>query len=110
MWRLGSLRASPGARHYDTRRAADQLDHCLSTGVDVYRHSPRHASEPVVAYLVGLQKGGNDGTNRDAGVAVGGGGRLGGGVAIRNPGFAGDRGVARGADLVEQHLLTPSSR
>ena len=35
----GSLRASPGARrHYDTRRAARQLDHCLSTGVDVYRH------------------------------------------------------------------------
>ena len=32
------------------------------------------------------------------------------GFAIRDPGFAATGGVTRGADLVEQRLLTPSSR
>ena len=84
---VGSLRAPP-ALAATTLHAAGQLDHCLSTGVDVYRHSPPHKSEPVVTYLIGLHKGGDNDPNRDAGVASGGGGRLRGGIAIPNPGFA----------------------
>ena len=47
VWRLGSLRASPGAhRHYDTPRRRPTR-HCLSTGADVCRHSPRHGELEV---------------------------------------------------------------
>ena len=55
-------------------------------------------------------EGGDDDTKRDAGVAIGGGGRLGGGAAIWSLGFAATGGVARGADLVEQRLVAQSSR
>ena len=47
VWRLGSLRASPGAhRHYDTPRRRPTR-HYLSTGADVCRHSPRHGELEV---------------------------------------------------------------
>jgi hypothetical protein len=47
VWRLDRCTRRPALAATTTPHAAGQLDHCLSTGAGVYRHSPRHGELEV---------------------------------------------------------------